>query len=413
MRGERVQHTHHGQQRLLHQGAILLAFQRRFRQLVHQLHDRRNGGVEGLTATDIVGHFGNSFMYVTTQRLLIFVQRSNVQRRGIALRSVLVDQFPDAFQEAVRPLYAGLLPLKRHIRRGGEHHKQTHGIRAVALYHLLRVDAVVFRLGHLAHAGIDQLMTRRVLRFHDAAFLIAFNDRLFRGDPVTLAVYAHVVESVCQHHALAEQLLRWLIRVHHACITHQFVEEAEVEQVHNGVFDTTNVDIHRQPVVGGVRIQHPLVVLRAGVARIVPGGLHKGVEGVGFTQRWLTVDGGFRPLRIGFDRAGNAIHHHVFRQNNRQLIFRGRQHGAVFQGDHRDGCTPVALTGYAPVAQTEVNLAFADAVSGQLVGNGVKRGFKAQTVKLAGVKQHAFFGQRLGAEIRLAAVGCEDNRLDL
>ena len=31
--------------------------------------------------------------------------------------------------------------------------------------------------------------------------------------------------------------------------THQFVEEAEVEQVHNGVFDTTNVDIHRQPVV--------------------------------------------------------------------------------------------------------------------------------------------------------------------
>ncbi|MNI57244.1 hypothetical protein D3C73_1122950 [compost metagenome] len=66
VRGERVEHTHNGQQRFLHQGSVLLVFLRCFRQLVHQFHNRRNRGVKGLTTADIIGHFRNSFVNIAT-----------------------------------------------------------------------------------------------------------------------------------------------------------------------------------------------------------------------------------------------------------------------------------------------------------------------------------------------------------
>ncbi|CCK15121.1 conserved hypothetical protein [Cronobacter universalis NCTC 9529] len=322
---------------------------------------------------------------------------------------MLVHQTPDAFQEAVCAFHAGFLPLKRHIRRGGEHHEQTHGVGAVTLNHLLRVDAVVFGLRHFAHAGIHQLMARGVARFHDAAFLIALDDGVFRGDPVTFAVRAHVVERVRQHHALAQQLFRWFVRVHHTRVAHQLVEEAEVEQVHDGVFDAADINIDRQPVVGRFLIQHAFFVLRAGVARVVPGGFHEGVEGVGFTQRRLAVNGRFRPLRVCFNRAGDAVHDHIFRQDHRQLIGRRRHNGAVFQGHHRDWRAPVTLTGNPPVAQAIVHFALAHAFGGEFVGNRVKARFEVQSVKFTGVKQHAFFGERLFAQIRRGAFCGQDN----
>ncbi|MNM23327.1 hypothetical protein D3C81_337250 [compost metagenome] len=190
------------------------------------------------------------------------------------------------------------------------------------------------------------------------------------------------------------------------------MEEAEIHQVHDGVFDAADILIDRQPVVGSGWIQHPLVVLRAGIARVVPGRLHKGVEGVGFAQRRLAVNGGFRPLRIGFDRAGNAVHHHIFRQDHRQLVFWRWHHGTVFQRDHRDWCAPITLAGNAPVAQTVVNLALTNAFGDQFVGNGVETVLVIQTVKLAGVEQRAFLGHRFSLYIRLAAVEGQNDRFD-
>ena len=191
------------------------------------------------------------------------------------------------------------------------------------------------------------------------------------------------------------------------------MEEAEIEQVHDGVLDAADVDIHRQPVVRGIRVQHTFIVLRAGVARVVPGGLHKGVKGVGFTQRRHAVNGGFRPLRIGFDRAGDAVHDDVFRQDNRQLVFRRRHHGTVFQGHHRNWRAPVTLAGNPPIAQAVVNFALANAHRGQFIGNGVEACFVIQAAKFAGVEQHAFLGQGLLGEIRLGTVSGENNWLDV
>ncbi len=113
-------------------------------------------------------------------------------------------------------------------------------------------------------------MTFGVFCLHDTAFLVALNNRINRRNPVTLAVRTDVVERICQYHALTQQLFCWFVRVDHTRVAHQFVEEAEVEQVHDGMFNTTDIDIHRQPVVCRVRIQHPFLILRAGVARVVP-----------------------------------------------------------------------------------------------------------------------------------------------
>lgn len=78
------------------------------------------------------------------------------------------------------------------------------------------------------------------------------------------------------------------------------MEEAEVEQVHDGVFDTADVDIYRQPVVGRFRIQHSFLILRAGVARIVRGGFHKGVKvSVSRNAGW--------PLTVVLAHSGSAL----------------------------------------------------------------------------------------------------------
>ena len=339
-------------------------------------------------------------MHIATQRLLIFAQAGNVQCGNRALSRVLINQFPDTFQEAVCPFNAGLLPFQSHICRRGEHHEQTNGIRAVAFNHHLRVDAVVLRLGHFAHAGVHQLATLRIVGFDDTAFFIALHGGINRRNPVALAVFTNVIEGVSQYHPLAQQLFRRLVGVNHTRVAHQLMEEAEVQQVHNRMFDPADVNIDRQPVVGGVWIQHSVIVLRAGIARVVPGGFHKGIESVGFAQRRLTVNGGFCPLRIGLDWAGDAVHDHIFRQNDRQLIFRGRHDGTVFEGDHWNRCAPVTLTGNAPVAKAIVNFAFANAHGRQFVGNSVEARFVAQAVELAGVEQGAFFSQRLLGQIR-------------
>ena len=325
---------------------------------------------------------------------------------------MFVNQLPDTFQEAVRPFNAGFLPFQRHISRRSEHHEQTYGVGAVTFNHNLRVDTVIFRLGHFAHAGIHQFMAFCVLSFDDTTFLVALNDGINRRNPVTLTVCTNVIERIGQHHTLAQQLFSRFVRVDHTRIAHQLVEEAEVEQVHDGVFNTTNVDINRQPVVCSFWIQHPFVVLRAGVARVVPGGFHKSIESVGFAQCRHAVNGGFCPLRIGFDWAGNTIHNHVFRQNNRQLVFWRRQYGTVFQCHHRNRRAPVTLTGNTPVTQTVVYFTLTHAKSHQLVSNGIEGCFEAEAVKLTGVKQYPFFGQSLFGQIRLCAFSGQNYWLD-
>ena len=254
--------------------------------------------------------------------------------------------------------------------------------------------------------------TLKVDSLGDAALVVTFHLDVEGADPDVAALLILVVEGVGQHHALAEQALERLVAVHEARITQQLVEEAGIEQVHTGVLDAADVLIHRQPVVGSRRIQHALVVVRGAVAGVVPGGLHEGVEGIGLAERFLAVVGGLGPLGVSLDGALDAIHHHIFRQQYRQLIFRGRHHGTVRQGQHGDGGAPVALTGNAPVAQTVVDGALALAEPFQLVGDGIEGTLEVETVELAGVEQHALLGISRFAHVDVT-INRLDDRLDL
>ena len=90
------------------------------------------------------------------------------------------------------------------------------------------------------------------------------------------------------------------------------MEEAGIEQMQNCVLDAADILIDRQPVIGLRTIDHAIGIVRAGEARVVPRGLHKGVEGVGFALAGLPLQLKLAPLRVCFDRRRHAIHCHVF-----------------------------------------------------------------------------------------------------
>ena len=351
-------------------------------------------------------------MQFTAYRFLLVGESSDIECGNGATGNVFEGDAPQATQEALGTLYAGVGPLQGHLGRRGEHHEQTDGIGAVTLDHQLRVDAVVLGLGHLGHAGVHYLTTFVVDGLGDATLLVTLYLDVGRADPDVAALLVFVVEGVGQHHALAEQALERLVAVDQTRVTQQLVEEAGVEQVHTGVLDTADVLIHRQPVVGSSRIQHALVVVRGAVARVVPGGLHKGVEGIGLAERFLTVVSGLGPFGVSLDRALDTVHHHIFRQQYRQLVFRRRYHGTVSQGQHRDGGAPVTLTGDTPVTQTVVDGALALAEPFQLDGDGIEGALEVETVKLAGVEQHALLGVSGFAHVDVA-INRLDDRLDV
>ena len=66
-------------------------------------------------------------------------------------------------------------------------------------------------------------------------------------------------------------------------VAHHAGPEARVEQVQDRVLDAADVLVHRQPVVDAL-VHHGALVVRAGVAHVVPGRVHEGVHGVGLAR---------------------------------------------------------------------------------------------------------------------------------
>ena len=64
----------------------------------------------------------------------------------------------------------------------------------------------------------------------------------------------------------------------------------------DGVFHPADVLIHRQPVISLFFVQHPFSEPGGGVSGKIPGGLDKGIHGVGFA-----------PGRALADRAGGLV----------------------------------------------------------------------------------------------------------
>ena len=80
----------------------------------------------------------------------------------------LIDQAPDARQEAPAALEAGVGPLDLLLRRRDEHHVQPQRVGAELLDHVVRIDDVALRLRHdlavLQHHALRQQARERLAR---------------------------------------------------------------------------------------------------------------------------------------------------------------------------------------------------------------------------------------------------------
>ena len=71
-------------------------------------------------------------------------------------------------------------------------------------------------------------MTFGAFRLHDTAFSSRSTIASTGETQLRFAVCANVVERICQHHTLTQQLFCRLVGADQvACVTHQFMEEAE------------------------------------------------------------------------------------------------------------------------------------------------------------------------------------------
>ena len=380
-------------------------------QLVQEFHNGGNGGVKGLSSANVIGDLFDGSVKLSSDFLFGFIEILRIvgfRPRGLQKSLHVVPKLSDKPES---PFNAGFLPFQSKLGRGREHHEKTHGVRAVAIHHFLGIDAVVLGLAHLGHAGMGEIVAFLVLSPGDIALGVLFAEGVQRAYPDLGAVVGFVVEGIGQHHALTEQPGEGFIAVHHAGVPEQLVEEAGVEEVHAGVFDAADVLIHRKPEAGGLAVQHALGVVVAAVAGIVPGGFHKGIEGVSFPEGFLTVNGYLGPFRICLDGTHNAVHDYILGEQHRELL--SGHHAAVRQVYHGNGSAPVTLSGDAPVSETVVYRALAHVDAFQFVSNGVEGTFEIEAVKFSAVKGDALFGVGGFGNVRLILICGADYRNDV
>ena len=312
------------------------------------------------------------------------------QLEGLQIRLVLahahlagglVDHVaPQALQEAHAADHVAGVPRAGLRQRAHAHLIQAERVSAVVLVHVIGRDDVLQALAHLAELAVDMLAVpgeRRLAVGAGRAFL-------HLGGRHVLAAVVGV--GVGLDHALVEQLVERLGRVHIAQVEQHLVPEARVQQVEHRVLDAADVQVHAagtavaavraHPVVVLVLLHHVLGVGRVEVAHVVPAGAgpvrHRvrvtivGLRALAQVHRDLDplLVAAQRRLRVGFGvlrvEGLRAVVGHV-RQVDRQLLVRQQMRHAVLVVDDRERLAPVALTAEQPVAQTVADGALAHA----------------------------------------------------
>ncbi len=116
--------------------------------------------------------------------------------------------------------------------------------------------------------------------------------------------------------------------------------------------------------------------------------------------------GGVDPVLHGGQRGLAGIGGHVVIgvwQGQRQLLLGQRHTAALLAPDHRNGLSPIALTGEHPVAQLEVDLLLADALLLQILDHALLGVGYLEAVEDAGVDQHAVRDVGIGFLLHVAA----------
>ncbi len=184
--------------------------------------------------------------------------------------------------------------------------------------------------------------------------------------------------------------------------------KADVEQVEDGVFLAADVDVDREPLVGGRLVERSLVEVRREVPQEVPRGVDEGVHRVRLALGQLATVGalGLLPLLGRVQRVPGRLD--VLGQLDGQVLVGDRDVPAVLTVDDGDGGAPVALAGDEPVPQAVGRRRLGGVVVQQPVAGGGAR----QAVVLAAGGQHSVLGERGLGQVRPAAVDGFDHLFD-
>ena len=205
----------------------------------------------------------------------------------------------------------------------------------------------------------------------NSVFGAVSGDHLLRRDDVALRL-AHDLAIRVEHHALAQQVGERLVEVEQPHVAHHLREEAAVQQVQDGVLDAADVLVDRHPAVRARRIERRGVVVRIGVAQVVPARARERVHRVRLATRLATAlgAGAFRETLVRGQRlAGGQVD--VLGQADGQVLFGNRHNAAGRAVNGGNRVAPVALARDQPVAQAELDLATAAAHVLERLDDGV------------------------------------------
>ena len=259
---------------------------------------------------------------------------------------------PNAIEKTRGAFNPCIAPVKIAFRGGGEQTEQAHGIRAISVDHVSRVNNVALGFRHLG--------------------------------------------TVFQHHSLSQEITERLFQI---CrikpeISQNLGEETGVQQVQNGVFHSTDILINRQPVGKRLLVEGSAVVARIRESGEIPGGLHKRIHCIGFTLRRSAAtgtDGMYKRVKMRQRRASIGQRLRIQRQQDRELLLGNRHHAALFAIHNRNRRAPETLTGNIPVAETPVDGLPAPAHALQRLDNQLFALFVGDTVELPGIDHDSRF----------------------
>lgn len=297
-------------------------------EFVGEFHQPADGGVE-TEGFDVVGDRFDRLV----EKAFLGLGHRDVFDGGVDFDFVgevfVGDHPPGAGEEAVDPFDAVHLPGFGGIERAHEHFVEAERIGAVLLDDVIGIDDVAAGLGHL------------------------------------LVVLA-------EDHPLVDEFLKRLGAGEVAEVEEDFVPEAGVEEVKDGVFGAANVEVDREPVFFEFGVDEVVGVFVVGEANVVPARPGPLGHGVGFADEFDAVGVGFiKPFlrgpgegRIGRPFGFEVVH---VRRDDGELVERN---GADEAGGvavvvefvpERERLAPVALTREEPVAETVVDGFLAEA----------------------------------------------------
>ena len=157
---------------------------------------------------------------------------------------------------------------------------------------------------------------------------------------------------------MVQQTDHRLVDRHQTHVPHDLGEEAAVDEVQDGMGDAPDVLVDRKPESGRRGIERGPIVPRVRVAVEVPGRVDKGVHGVGLAARRLAAPGArnsLERLRSRQRRATFPAESDIVGKQDRKVLFGNGNDAALRAMNHRDGSSPVALPGDAPVANPELD----------------------------------------------------------